>query len=396
MATYLFLPYPASGPVNPTLAIAKALVNRRQTVIYYLPEERSETVQATGALFRRYESLIKPSLATREPQQAQEGRLVLPQVLERMRADAPDVIVHDPFSAWTSIVVRVLALPAIFFHSSYPMNERFNVSSLMAHLPGASARLAQMREIIDKENAELAEICASYHVAPVNYVSLASSAEPLNIVFIPQAFQPRGETFDERYLFVGPSLRPRYQPVPFPFERLSAERPLLYTSLGSLFTNQPVFFKQCFEAFGEQSWQVVFSRGRQLDPAEPGPIPDNFLPAAYVPQLEILPRARVFVTHGGVNSVMESLYDGVPMVAIPQETLDRTVTARRLAELGLGLALSKEEVTVGKLREAVERVADDEALHQNVRHMQHLAREAGGYQRAVEAIMQFTQEQTCR
>ena len=66
-----------------------------------------------------------------------------------MRADAPDVIVHDPFSAWTSIVVRILAVPTIFLHSSYPMNEYFNVSSLMADQPGASTRLAAMREVID-------------------------------------------------------------------------------------------------------------------------------------------------------------------------------------------------------------------------------------------------------
>lgn len=396
MATYLFLPYPAFGPVNPTLAIAQELINRGQTVIYYLPEAWSEIVQATGALFRPYESRLVPSLATREPQQAQESRLVLPQVLERIHADAPDVIVHDPFSAWTSIVVRVLAVPAIFLHSSYPMNEHFNVAGLLAGLPGASARLEAMQKVIDKENATLAEICANYQVAPVDYVRLASSAEPLNIVFIPQVFQPRGETFDERYLFVGPSLLPRYQSVSFPFERLSVERPLLYISLGSLFTNQPVFFKQCFEAFGGQAWQVVLSIGRQVDLTEPGPIPENFLLAAYVPQLEILPRARVFVTHGGVNSVMESLYYGVPMVAIPQETLDQTITARRLAELELGFTLPKEDVMVGQLRETVERVANDEAIQQNVRHMQHLAREAGGYQRAVEAIMQFTQERTSR
>jgi UDP:flavonoid glycosyltransferase YjiC (YdhE family) len=83
-------------------------------------------------------------------------------------------------------------------------------------------------------------------------------------------------------------------------------------------------------------------------------------------------------------------------MATPQETLDQTVTARRVAELGLGLMLSKEEVTVDKLREAVDRVANDETIRQNVRQMQHLACEAGGYQRAVEEIMQFTQKLTSR
>ncbi|GHO80440.1 hypothetical protein KSD_82110 [Ktedonobacter sp. SOSP1-85] len=116
--------------------------------------------------------------------------------------------------------------------------------------------------------------------------------------------------------------------------------------------------------------------------------------APFVPQLEIPPRARVFVTHGGVNSVMESLSYGVPMVVIPQETLDQMITARRLAELGLSLALAQAEITVGRFREAVERVATGETIHQNGKHMQRLAREAGGYRRAVEAIMHFAQERT--
>jgi MGT family glycosyltransferase len=396
MAVYVFLPYPASGPVNPTLAIAQGLVDRGQTVIYYLPEAWAETVRATGALFRPYESRLAPSLSTKEPQQAQESRQVLPQILEQIRADAPDVIVHDPFSAWTSILVRILAVQAVFLHSSYPMNEHFNVAKLMADLPGARARVRAMREIIDKENAALAAVCGSYHVAPVEYQQLASCAEQLNIVFIPRAFQPAGETFDERYLFVGPSLRPRSKTPLFPFERLSAERPLLYISLGSLFTNQPTFFRQCFEAFGKLPWQVVLSVGNQVQVESLGPIPENFLLAAYVPQLEILPRAGAFVTHGGVNSAMESLYYGVPMVAIPQETMDQAVTARRLVELGLSIALSKAEVTAETLCRAVERLVNDEAIHQKVGDMQRLAHEAGGYQRAVEALMRFAHEHVSR
>jgi MGT family glycosyltransferase len=139
----------------------------------------------------------------------------------------------------------------------------------------------------------------------------------------------------------------------------------------------------------------VLSRGRQVDPAALGPVPDNFLVSAYVPQLDILSRARVFVTHAGMNSTMESLYYGVPMVAVPQ-TQEQVVTARRIAEMGLGIALEKEAVNVAMLRDAIELVANDPAFLQRVEHMQRLTRDAGGYQRATNAIMQFTQEHVKR
>jgi MGT family glycosyltransferase len=147
----------------------------------------------------------------------------------------------------------------------------------------------------------------------------------------------------------------------------------------------------CFEAFGGQPWQVVLSRGRRVDPAALGPVPDNFLVSPYVPQLEILPRAQVFVTHCGMNSTMESLYYGVPMVAIPQ-MIEQAMTAQRIEELGLGIALEKETVNVAMLREAVERVANESAFRERVRSMQQITREAGGYQRAADAIMQFARE----
>jgi MGT family glycosyltransferase len=389
MATYLFLTSPAYGHVNPTLAIAQELVNRGQDVIYYLPPEFQETVEATGAMFRSYESKLMKHIVERSPLLAEESRLVLPQVLNRIRADAPDVIVHEPVGLWTRIVVQLLQVPAISLRPTYAMNEHFNMSSLRAYQP--DDRLSQMREVMSKANRDIAGVCASYHLPSMDFTDVLMYAEPLNIVFFPKAFQPAGDTFDGRHLFVGPSIHPRHQAIDFPLDQLSATQPLLYISLGTIFNNEPAFFKLCFEAFGESDYQVVLSRGKYVDPVALGPLPKNFLVSPYVPQLDILSRARVFVTHAGMNSTMESLYYGVPLVAVPQMP-EQAVTARRIAEMSLGIALEKEAVTITTLRDAVELAANDGAIHESVQVMKQLTREAGGYQRATDAIMQFTQQ----
>src|SRR5690349_13941143 len=115
MATYVFLTLPVYGHVNPTFAVAQELVNCGQKVIYYLPETFRETVQATGADFRPYDSLMEqmqiPSIiqqrATFMPMMmTREGRHVLPQVLDRIRADQPDVIVYEEWCMWARIVVQ--------------------------------------------------------------------------------------------------------------------------------------------------------------------------------------------------------------------------------------------------------------------------------------------------
>src|SRR5436305_2390528 len=123
MAKYIFLPLPAYGHVNPTLAIAQELMNRGQKVIYYLPEEFQETVQATGAIFRSYESKLMKRIAMMPPMMGEESSLVLPQVLDRIRADTPDIIVHEPIGLWTRIVVQILQVPAISLRPTYAMNE---------------------------------------------------------------------------------------------------------------------------------------------------------------------------------------------------------------------------------------------------------------------------------
>ncbi|QBD74628.1 glycosyl transferase [Ktedonosporobacter rubrisoli] len=387
---YSFLILPAYGHVNPTLAIAQELVAHGQEVIYYLPEAFREAVEATGAAIRSYESRLLKGIGKVPSQRGEvmreEMRQVLPQIMDRIRADKPDVILHDPMVLWSRIVIQLLQVPAISLRPTYAMNEHFNMASMLEsrpnhHLPG-------MKEVVEKTNEVLAEICASYHVPPVSFMEEMMYAEPLNIVFLPKAFQPEAQTFDERFLFVGPSIAPRRQASDFPLDQLNYDRPLLYVSLGTIFNTESAFYKQCFEAFGESDYQVVLSHGKHIDLSALGPIPENFLLSSYVPQLEILERAKVFVTHSGMNSTMESLYYGVPMVAIPQ-MVEQEMTAQRIAEMGLGLALEKDAVTSAGLRAAVERVANDVTIHERVQQIKQYTRESGGYKLAAEAIMQF-------
>ena len=123
MAKYVFLNMPAYGHVNPTLAVAQELVKRGQDVIYYLPELFQDAVQATGAVFRRYDSKLKSispmpitsgivggALSTL---MVEESRHVLPQVLESIRAEQPDYIVYGAMCLWARIVTQVLNVPAI-------------------------------------------------------------------------------------------------------------------------------------------------------------------------------------------------------------------------------------------------------------------------------------------
>ncbi len=401
MSKYIFLNMPGYGHVNPTLAVARELVARGEEVIYYLTEEFRSAIEATGATFRPYDSLMtqmriptnfSPTDApgngnTMLPiRMANEGLHVLPQIYESIRAERPDVIAYGMMCLWAKVVTRSLHVPAVQFKPTYALNEQMDMQHLRAGA-GAGVPTPARPEFFKPVNEKLAELCHQYHVEPFTMQELFMGSEPLTIVFLPREFQPKSETFNGNYVFVGPSLTPRPDTTGFPIERLIGQK-VLFISLGTIFNNQAEFFNTCFAAFKDRPWLVVLSRGKNVDPAQLDAVPENFLVAPYVPQLEVLKYASAFISHGGMNSTMESLYYGVPLVAVPQ-MVEQSMTAQRVAELGLGIALDKEHITVEGLRDAVDQVINEPAYKQRVLEMQKHIHDAGGYKRAADAMINY-------
>jgi MGT family glycosyltransferase len=203
------------------------------------------------------------------------------------------------------------------------------------------------------------------------------------IVLMPRKFQYRGETFSERFAFVGPCLTERaFQGS---WQAPTGERPVLYISLGTAYFKRPEFYRACFDAFADLPWHVVMAVGHFVEPSSLGEPAANFEVHPRVPQLSVLSQASVFVTHAGMNSTMESLYYGVPMVAIPQ-TVEQEFNARRVEELGLGRLVAREEATATHLREAVLSIAADEGMLERLRAMSEASRGAGGAPAAADFI----------
>jgi MGT family glycosyltransferase len=249
-------------------------------------------------------------------------------------------------------------------------------------------------EMMSTIQKKLADLGTAYDISlPQNPFSLMAIAEPLNIVFLPRIFQFSGETFDERFVFVGPSITTRNDALEVAKELQleSSNEPLLLISLGTVFNNRVDFFQQCFQAFADQPFRVILAYGSRLDRNSLGPIPDNFQAYPYVPQLDVLQHAAAFLTHGGMNSTMEALYYGVPLVVIPQMA-EQAMTAKRVTELHLGLDLEAEQVSVEALQAAANQVLSDASFKEHAVQMQAEIQQSGGYKRAADAILAHTSQ----
>ena len=163
---------------------------------------------------------------------------------------------------------------------------------------------------------------------------------------------------------------------------------MVYVSLGTLFNRDVSFYRACFAAFAEEPVQVIVSTGSQVQRDDLGVPPANVIVSTQVPQLAVLERAAAFVTHGGMNSVSESLSCGVPMVVVPQMG-EQAIVGRRVEELGAGLYLAPESVTPATLRSAVRRLLAESQFQTAAAEIRRSFQEAGGAPRAADAIHQF-------
>lgn len=128
--------------------------------------------------------------------------------------------------------------------------------------------------------------------------------------------------------------------------------PLVHVSFGTFLSARADVLRRVVEALAGLDVRVSLATG-SADPAAVGPWPDHWLVRPYLPQVSLLERASVAVTHGGNNSVTESLTSGVPMLVLPFST-DQFAGAADIERAGVGLALPPNTSSPAELRAAVE------------------------------------------
>ncbi|MGX1885251.1 macrolide family glycosyltransferase [Streptomyces sp. NPDC055287] len=383
---------PYQGHVNPTLPIVADLVGRGHRITYVTTDQFAGAVSAAGAKVVSYESVWPANRSVPAETSAEEmvkGPLqllreniaVATAVEHELAADLPDLLLYDTLMNFGA---RVLAekweRPAAQFIPLLASNEHFSVlQALTEEFPAIDPQHPALLEF----GMKLAEFRAGHGLPAPGPGDFLAASEDLNLVCVAEDFQPAAETFDDRYVFVGPSLvDPADQPSWSPPQ---GGAPVLLIALGTLFNERPEFYRSCAEAFADLPWHVVMATGAHVDPADLGELPVNFEVHRQVPQLAVLEHADVFVTHAGIRSTMESLAAGTPLVAVPQ-SVELDFTARRIAELGLGVRIARQEATPETLRAAVQKAAEDPEIRQRVAAMSERVRAGGGATRAADEI----------
>lgn len=348
----LFVNLPFAGHTNPTLPLVKALIHSGHQVTYINSEEWGPKIEACGAQFIPYRHFPqKPSLQQIKKHCFQAAfetvmsvghdyEILIYEMLffpGKEIADRLGIPCVRQFSqpAWNQQTYSILGKDYRFFHFS-------------STLIGRQLMNPQARKALAMPEKKLLD-------------SLLYEEPNLNLVYLPEAFQPGRESFDSNYLFIPPDI---HIPESVPAKTGTS---VIYISLGTIVSSK-AFCQKCIKAFSDQPVQVFLSTGKV--PVEAlGNLPKNIQAAQFLPQIELLAQADLFLTHGGMNSVNEALQLGVPMLVVPFLN-DQPMNAKQVVRIGAGERLSPLGLTVDKLQKAATNILENEQLYKRMNTLQ--------------------------
>ncbi|MGH1256196.1 MULTISPECIES: macrolide family glycosyltransferase [Bacillus] len=394
MARVLFINAGSEGHINPTLQVVEELISRGEEVVYFSIEAFRDRIEKTGATVRTIDDqkFIKAFLSGGRNylQERINGLLhtadiVISSVLEQIEGEHFDYMIHDSMFGCGHLIAQILKLPAINSCTSFAQDEK-SFEQMLDHL--SKSIPVKVQDKIHNDFERLTKgIAEKYSVEINSPYEVFCNPAPLTIVYTIKEFQPFGDMFDETFKFVGPSIPAQVKDEEFDFTTIEEKSPI-YISLGTVFNEALNFYKLCIKEFENSNYTIVMSIGNKTKISDLGEIPKNFIVKNYVPQTKLLAYTKLFITHGGMNSTHEGLYNGIPLIVIPQSA-DQPVIAKQVENLGAGIKLSINELTVEQLRESVKLVLNNPSFKEAALNLKESFRKSGGYKEAVDEIFTF-------
>jgi MGT family glycosyltransferase len=205
--------------------------------------------------------------------------------------------------------------------------------------------------------------------------------------------QPKGFDFPRTNLprnfhYVGPMRTSEPASIPFPYEKLTGQ-PLIYASIGTIQSRSIGIFHTIAEACTGLNVQLILSLGGNLAVDDLPPLPGNPIVVQYAPQAELLNRAKLCITHAGLNTTLEALTHGVPLIAIPI-TNDQPGVAARIAYTGTGEVIPLKKLNSSNLHKVIERVLTQNSYRQAALKMGDQIQQSGGVTRAADIVEEVT------
>jgi MGT family glycosyltransferase len=417
-ATIVFFPEGAFGPTNNCVGIGDVLRRRGHRVVFIVEESFAGTLEAQG--FEERTMRLTPPPETEEaPGQfwkdfiretapvfrrsttEQLGEFIAPtfqalvdgakyvdaRLTEILGELEPDLVVED----------NVVTFPALFasgrpwarIDSCNPLEIKDpDLPPVFSGLPSEDRSAwpefwDAYRAAHDEMHADFDEFCRERGAPPLPRDDFIHASPTLNLYLYPtEVDYPRREPLGPTWHNLQASVRATDPDWRLPEGLAEGDEPLVYLSLGSLGSADVELMRTLVAELAEAPYRFIVSKGAQADEFELTP---NMVGAEFLPQTSVLPQVDLVITHGGNNTVTESLFFGKPMVVLPI-FWDQHDNAQRLDETGFGIRVDTYAHEPAELRTAIARLLDDGALADRLAQTSRRLRAARGTELAADLI----------
>ena len=396
MKTIVIFSFPIRGHVNSLIKLSRELIKNNCNVLFYCTDEYRQGIEEIGSEYvayhpqivcrmRRFRESYGDFFAIVDYSTASTG--LLDYYVKELQKRKIDIIIHDVMCRMGKQLGEIMNIWTVASITT------FLVEPGICKIPFQSKR-AIIKTIITRMpyifKFKLVEYLSSikYKIHRGGIFNLYYNYESPNIVYTSDKLQPE---YDEsklanyRFEFVGSDIENSTE------VQQKKKRKVIYISFGTVYSAGKKFIQMCIDAFAKSDFVVYISLGNLLSRNEFYSISDNIVIENYIPQVNILKEADLFITHGGMNSISEALIMGVPMILIPLAA-DQPIVAERLEKLGAGIHLMYNEVNISCLKRSVNKMLKLKEYREKCQLLGDELRAAGGSAKAAETICCYYSE----
>jgi zeaxanthin glucosyltransferase len=412
------LSFTGTGHINPLIALSLELKRRGHRVTFFEKQKIEARVREAGLEFSPIEKGESPQGKKQDADDTgvfsdipklrfnlrrvvDDLRIFLEQLPPAIRGKDVDALIVNEIALTGPTVAELLRVPYFVISTSVPHNFGWNFYRWFFGYRLSTSRLTWLER-------RLLELSVFHMRGPIlraiddfrrraglgrqrhlvtTYPALAHITQLPECLDLPHAAPP------ENFHYAGPFLDSAARSVvDFPWESLD-RRPMIYASLGTTRNAQPDLLRLIAEACSDLDAQLVISLGGRFAPERFTGLPGSPLVVKFAPQLELLKRAAVVISHCGMNTVLEALLEGKPIIAIPI-AYDQPAIAARLERKKAAIVLPIMRLSAQRIRAALTKLLHDTSYSDAARALQAKLRTLRGSEYATNVIERALEDYT--